>query len=160
MKKGSIRVFHAALLALILSSCANLPENLIAAPELDLRDIDIVGVGFNNQTVLLSFDISNSNPFPLPVRNIAYDVRLDGQRFASGTTDCEFTVPAGGDSSFAISVELDLLRTAPQLLTIIRDGANREIVYDLSGQLGVDIPLTPALRYRDSGRINLGSGSL
>lgn len=158
MKIEWTRCYQAMLLAMFLSSCASLPDDLVAAPELDLRDIEIVGVGFKNQTFLLSFDVSNPNPFPLPVRNIGYDIRLDGNRFASGATDCEFTVPAGGETDFAISVELDLLQTAPQLLSVVRDGADRVIQYDLSGQLAVDIPFTPALKYRDSGTIKLGSG--
>lgn len=148
-----------ALLTFCLSSCASITEDLIRSPQVSLRNVQVVGLGFNAQTFLLSFDVANSNPFPLPVRNFDYDVRLDGQRFASGETASQFTIPADGNASFAISVDLNLLQTAPQLLTIVQDGARREIRYDLTGRFGVDLPLTPVLTYRDNGVLRVNAGS-
>ena len=146
-------------LTLVLGGCASLPENIISKPEVQLRDVQVVGLGFKNQTFLLSFDIHNPNPFPLPVNHVSYGVRLDGQRFASGQTPSEISVPASGDSQFAISVELDLLATAPQLLSIVRDGVRAEVPYDLEGQLGIDIPFTPPVSYRTHGAVRLNSGA-
>ena len=142
-------------LMLALAGCASLPKNLISTPEVQLRDVKVVGLGFNNQTFLLSFDIHNPNPFPLPVNHVSYGLRLDGQRFASGKTASDISVPASGDARFAISVELDLLTTAPQLLSVVRDGSRREVSYQLDGQFGIDIPLTPAVAYRTQGTIGL-----
>lgn len=146
-------------LMLVLSACASLPENLISKPKVELRDVRIVGLDFKSQTFLLSLDIHNPNPFPLPINHVSYGVRLDGHRFASGQTPSEFSVPASGDEQIDISVELDLLTTAPKLLSIVRDGARTEVPYDLEGQLGIDIPLTPPVAYRTSGAIRLNSGS-
>ena len=67
-----------------LGACASIPENAVRMPEVELRDIQVVGLGFKAQTFLLSFGISNPNPFPLPVSHIRYGLKLDGQRFASG----------------------------------------------------------------------------
>ena len=147
------------ILALVtgLSACASLPENIVAKPEVQLRDVRVVGLGFKNQTFLLSFDIHNPNPYPLPVNHISYGVRLDGQRFASGQTESDISVPAGGDAEFAISVELDLLTTAPRLLSIVREGVRRDIAYELEGQLGIDIPMTPPVSYRSDGAVRLNT---
>ncbi len=150
--------FQIALLAIGLSSCASLPENMVSTPQVSLTHLEVVGLGFKGQTFLLSFNVSNPNPFPLPIRSVGYGVKLDGQHFASGETLSDFTVPANGDSNFAISVDLNLLQTAPQLLSIVRDGTRRDIAYELDGQFAVDIPLTPAIRYHDSGAIRLNSG--
>lgn len=143
-----------------LGACATLPENLIEKPEVTLRDVQVVGLGLNAQTFLLSFDISNPNPFPLPVNHVSYGIKLGGQRFATGKTPSEIRVPAEGATQFAISVELDLLNTAPTLLSIVREGVRREVPYELEGELGVDIPLTPPVRYRSAGAIRLNSGGL
>ena len=144
---------------LIMSSCASLPEGLLNAPDISLRKVDVMGLGIDGQTFLLTFDASNSNPLTLPVKHIAYALELDGKHFASGETASEFTIPANGTASFAISVDLNLLRTAPELLFVVRDGTRRDIPYTVKGQLGVDIPMTPLLRYRNSGSIRLGAGS-
>ena len=149
-----------ALLAMLtgLGACETLPENLIEKPEVVLRDVQVVGLGLNAQTFLLSFDISNPNPFPLPVNHVSYGVKLDGQRFATGRTPGNISVPASGTTQFSISVDLDLLNTAPALLSIVREGVRREVPYELEGELGVDIPLTPPVRYRSEGAIRLNSG--
>ncbi len=151
------RHFLAALLACCLSACASIPENLVSTPSVELRNVQVIGLGFKSQTFLLSFDVANPNPFPLPVRNVGYGVKLNGQRFASGETASEFTVPAGGDAQFAISVDLNLLQTAPQLLSIVRAGTRQDIQYELEGRLGVDIPLMPTLKYRNSGTIRFNA---
>ena len=84
-------------------------------------------------------------------------MRLDGQRFAAGNTASNISVPAGGETQVAISVELDLLTTAPRLLSTVRDGVRGQITYELEGQLGIDIPMTPPVRYRKEGAIRLNS---
>lgn len=148
-----------ALLIACLSACASLPEGLVSAPSVKLSNVQVVGLGFRTQTFLLSFEVANPNPFPLPVSNVGYGVKLDGQRFASGETASKFTIPAGGDASFTISVDLDLLQTAPQLLAIVRDGTRQEISYELEGRFGVDIPMVPTVKYRNSGKIRLNSNT-
>ena len=159
VEKSSRQLAVAGLMATLcgLSACASLPENLISAPDVRLRDVQVMGLGFKSQTFLLSFDIHNPNPFALPVKHVSYDVRLDGMRFASGETPSDISVPASGDTEFAISVDLDLLNTAPQLLSIVREGARAEIPYVLKGELGVDIPFTPPVSYRSDGAIRLDS---
>jgi LEA14-like dessication related protein len=143
-----------------LAGCATNLESLVKSPGIELRDVQIMGLGFNGQTFLLSFDISNPNPFALPVSSISYGIKLDGYRFASGETASEFSVPAGGDTQFAISVDLNLLQTAPQLLSIVRQSVRKDVTYELEGRLAVDIPMTPVVSYRNVGSIRLNADSL
>ena len=151
--------FQCLLLVLAMSACATMPEDFVKAPSVNLSNVQVVGLGFTSQTFLLSFNAENPNPFPLPVRNVDYGVKIAGQRFASGETVSNFTIPASGDTNFAISVDLNLLQTAPQLLSIVREGTRREIDYELDGQFGVDIPLMPPIKYHNSGTIRLSSDS-
>ncbi len=154
-----MRCLHSSVLGLlvVVGGCATSVESLVEMPRVELREVDVVGLGFSNQTFLLSFSVSNPNPFPLPVNDVSYALRLDGQRFASGRTKSKFSVPADGDSQFAISVELDLLQTAPRLLTIVRDGNGEHYVYELEGEFGIDLPLAPSVPYRHSGPIHIGA---
>lgn len=142
-----------------LGGCATNLDNIVSSPRVELRDVQVMGLGFSSQTFLLSFDIRNPNPFPLPISTVSYGVRLDEQRFASGTTTSEFSIPAEGDAAFAISVELDLLQTAPRLLSIVRQGQSKTISYELEGELAIDIPFTPPVAYRTKGTIRIGSGA-
>ena len=153
MLNPNVRQYAGLLLAsTLLSACASTGE-LVTAPDVSLRNVQLTDVGLSGQTFLLSFDVSNPNPFPLPISTVSYGVELDSQRFASGRTQGGFTVPASGDGEFAISVELNLLKTAPQLLYIVRDGEKRDIAYELKGELGVDIPLVKPMNFESSGAI-------
>ena len=140
--------------AVLLTSCASL-EDMVSPPDVSLRDVSVSSLDLSSQTFLLSFDVFNPNPFPLPVKTISYAVILDGQRFASGETASSFTVAAGGDGEFSISVALNLLQTAPDLLFIVREGVHRDIPYALKGQLGVDIPYARPLSFQSDGLIRI-----
>jgi len=148
------------VILLVLGGCATTVQDLVKSPAVELRAVQVVGLGFNSQTFLLSFDISNPNAFALPIRSISYALKLDGQRFASGQTPSEFSVPASGESQFAISVDLNLLQTAPQLLSIVRQSVREDVGYELDGSLAVDIPLVPAVSYSTTGAIRLSSSAL
>jgi LEA14-like dessication related protein len=138
----------------LLSGCASTGD-ILDTPNVSLRNIEVTDLDFSGQTFVLGFDVTNPNPFPLPVKTISYGVELDGYRFASGSTRGGFTVPASGDTEFAISVQLDLLKTTPQLLYLVRDSLKRDIPYELKGQFGLDIPLTDPVRFSASGDIRL-----
>lgn len=159
MNLPKAKQLHIGVLALAMSACATLPDDYVVSPQVNLTKVRVVGIGFNNQKFLLSFEAENPNPFPIPVRNVGYGVTLDGQRFASGEAESNFTIPAEGDADFAISVDLNLLQTAPQLLSIMRNASRSDIPYQLDGKLSVDIPLAPTLKYQTRGSIRVDSDS-
>lgn len=138
----------------LLTACASTGD-FISTPSVSLRNVEIADINFSGQTFLLGFDVTNPNPFPLPVSTVSYTVELEGHRFASGSTAGGFTVPSSGDAEFAISVELDLMKTAPQLLFIVHDSVKHDIPYTLSGKLGLDIPLIEPVHFETSGAIRV-----
>lgn len=145
--------------AWLLTACAS-TGNLVESPHVTLRDVKVTSIDFDGQTFLLDFDVTNPNPFPLPISAISYGVELDGHRFASGETQGDFSFPASSDGGFSISVDLNLMRTAPQLLFIVRDGVHRDIPYALTGTFDVDIPFMNAVSFKTSGTIRLHSAEI
>ena len=141
-----------ATAACLIAACAS-TDNFVATPRVSLRDVQVTSLDVNRQTFLLSFDVTNPNPFPLPIRTVSYRLELDGHRLASGETEGDFTVPAGSDGGFAISVDVDLLQTAPQLLFVVRQGADREIPYALKGRFQVDVPFAAPLSFSNAGTV-------
>jgi LEA14-like dessication related protein len=104
---------------------------------------------------LLSFDVSNPNAFPLPVKAVEYRVIFDDEKFAGGETQGSFTVPARGEDSFAITVELDLLSSATHLTSLVRGGLKENVSYQLKGSFTVDIPFVSPIPFSSSGVINM-----
>ncbi len=148
------RTLGVLLCAGTLSACAGM-EELVSPPEVSLINVEVTALDFSGQTFRLGFDVSNPNPFPLPVTSVSYGVELDGLRFATGETEGSFTVPANGDGEFAITVQLNLLQTAPKLLYTLRDAATGEVPYALTGSLGIDIPFAKPVKFESSGEIRL-----
>jgi LEA14-like dessication related protein len=136
----------------LLAACAgNAPA--VRSPEVRLDGVEVTSLSLSKQTFTLSFDVSNPNPFPLPVRAVRYHVMLEQQRFAGGETAGRFTIPAGGDGAFAISVELDLMKSAARLASIIGSGVTRPIEYELHGSLEVAVPFSRPLNFSSSGTV-------
>ena len=144
-----------ALLTLMgLGGCAGVAP-FVAEPGVSLRNVHAEVLDFDKQTFLLSFDVTNPNPFPLPLTEIHYGIRLDGKRFASGQTPARLDIPAGSDGEFAIRVEMDLIDTVPDLLFTLRESLDRAIPYSLEGELHTAIPGARPVRFESIGAVRL-----
>lgn len=159
METGRIRELGLSAVACFAAGCAS-TGIVVEKPSVSLSNVEVTEIDLDSQTFVLEFDVVNPNPFPLPIRSIAYGVELQGLRLASGATQGAFTVPAGGDDSFEITVDVDLMRTAPQLLFIVRDGIYRDIPYALEGRFAIDIPFAKPVSFRNEGSIRLNAGEL
>ena len=148
------RIYYLLFAVVPLSACAG-TGTVIDSPIVDLTGIELTAANFRRQTFLLSFDISNPNPFPLPVTAVEYQLVFDDEKFAGGETQGSFTVPARGDDSFAISVDLDILSSATYLTSLFRGGFRENVSYELQGNLTVDIPFVKPIPFSSSGIINM-----
>jgi len=159
METARFRNIALSAVACVATGCASTGV-LLEKPGVSLRNVEVADIDLDGQTFVLEFDVDNPNPFPLPIRSIAYDVELEGLRLAGGETPGAFTVPAGGDSQFEIIVDVDLMRTAPQLMFIVRDGIYRDIPYALEGRFAIDVPFANPVAFRNEGSIRLNAGEL
>ena len=144
-----------AVLTLIVS-CATSAE-FIQTPSVSLNGIRMSQFNYTGQTFVLSFDVSNPNPYPLPIKSVRYHLQLDEERFASGESPSDFSVPASGDGAFELSVELNLLKSAPQIASLLRGGMGEPVPYKLSGSLGIDIPFVEPVPFSTTGVIAIAS---
>lgn len=146
----------AILLAIGVAGCASNAQ-IVETPTVHLSGVEASDLSLKGQTFILSFDVSNPNPFPLRIRTVSYRVQLEKQRFAGGELDCDFSIPAGSNGSFAISVKLDILRSASRLSAILRSGMGEPVGYELNGRLTIDIPLVKPLPFSHSGVISIAA---
>lgn len=148
------RLTTLACLAIGLAGCAG-TETLVSSPSVSLESVELERADFSRQTFLLAFDVSNPNPFPLPVKSITYQVLFDEQRFAGGEAKGSFTVPARGDDNFAISVDLDILSSATQFSSLVSSGPPEVVNYAIEGSFTVDIPFTRPIPFSSTGVIRV-----
>lgn len=141
------------ILCATLSGCATLGQS-IETPNVTIAGLRMVEAGFSKQSYELKLNVSNPNPIPLPVRGLAYRIELAGQDFAAGETASAFTVPANGETDFAISITTDLLRSLSGLQRVIEQG-DRALDYQIGGELQVNLPFVKALPFSKTGEIDL-----
>lgn len=159
METTRFRTLALSTVALLATGCASTGA-IVERPSVTLSNVAVTEVDLGGQTFVLDFDVVNPNPFPLPIRSIAYGVELEGLRLASGETQSAFTVPAGGESHFEITVDVDLMRTAPQLMFVVREGMYRDIPYALEGRFAIDVPFANPVTFRNEGSIRLNAREL
>lgn len=159
METARFRTLALSTVALLATGCASTGA-IVERPSVTLSNVAVTEVDLGGQTFVLDFDVVNPNPFPLPIRSIAYGVELEGLRLASGETQSAFTVPAGGESHFEITVDVDLMRTAPQLMFVVREGMYRDIPYALEGRFAIDVPFANPVTFRNEGSIRLNAREL
>ena len=138
---------------IVLSNGCAVTDSIVEMPRVSLTDVELTSAGFSAQTFMLSFDIDNPNPFPLPVTQVRYQIILADQKFASGEAVSEFSVPASGRGDFDLQVELDILQQASGLLSVVRNGMRHHIEYELHGSMIVDIPFVQPIAFRNTGSI-------
>ncbi len=149
-------ILAASLIVTVCSGCAGTSVS-IEKPTVQLSNVAVNQLSFSGQSFVLSFDVSNPNPFPLPVSAVRYHVQLADQTFASGETPGDFSIPARGNGNFDISVELDILKSASSLTGVLRGGMRQPVPYELNGSLAVDIPFVNPVPFSTSGVITIAS---
>lgn len=148
-----VRCLYVVIASLtIVAGCAT-GGRLVANPTVLLEGIEVRELNFRQQVFQLRFNVENPNPFALPVNKVRYKVFLERTQFAGGETGNRFTVPANGATSFDVSVALDLLSSASTLSSLLRNGVERPLEYELQGSLDVAIPFTKALNFSRAGTI-------
>ncbi|MGB5244963.1 MAG: LEA type 2 family protein [Woeseia sp.] len=146
---------HSVILLLclgILTGCAS-SGRVIETPVVLLEGIALQQLNFREQTFQLRFNVDNPNPFPLPISSVRYKVFLEKMQFAGGETGGRFTVPANGATSFDVSVNLDLMKSASTLSSLLRGGVSKPLAYELQGSLAIALPFTKPLNFAREGTI-------
>lgn len=153
--QGSIQGLKAIpVLAVLLplAGCAT-GGSIVQTPDVRLETVEVAGLSLDRQTFNLGFALDNPNPFPLPVRAIRYQIRLNEQPFVGGEAVSDMTVPAGGQGAFSLSVDFDLLESADDLASLLKTGARENIGYELHGKFDLDLPMVPSLAFTSQGTI-------
>jgi LEA14-like dessication related protein len=137
-----MRIVIFFLLLLSLSACgtgsANNPFAALKpiAPEISLKNFDLIKMGLSEQTYRLRLLIKNPNAFPLPIQTLNYQLFLNNKSFAKGVNNKAITIPAVGEGY----VETDVSSNLADIITGWQEWfslAKRSLDYRISGDVGV-----------------------
>ena len=131
-------------------------------PDLDPPDLSLVSVGMVSgdifsQQFRVRLRVSNPNDLDLPVESIDYHLFLMGDSFAEGESDAPFVVPALGETEFDMMVRTNFVSSIGRLLSRLETTGGRQVQYEFSGTVDIDLPFMGGIPFSDTGVVDLGT---
>ncbi len=119
-------------LALFAASCTP-----IDPPTATFDHYDIKGIGLTRSDIEFYFNVENPNTVPLGLKEITYDIALDGAELVSGTIE-GFDLNAREKKMVAIPIQIVYASMAGQAANIAVKFIKREMIkYSIKGELTV-----------------------
>lgn len=145
------RVAAASVLALLLPGCALFAPKL-ETPKLSLQGIRMLEANLFEQRLEVRLRVQNPNDRELPVRGLDLEFELGGEKFATGVSAREFTVPALGEAEFDMRVTANV---ATALLRMLRagDGRRETLDYVIRGKLRTKLGLLRTVPFEEKGTL-------
>ncbi len=145
-----------ALLSLlaVLASCSSLAPKL-EAPRLSLIRVAMTSGDIFSQNFLVRLSVENPNDRPLPIKAIEYQLFLQGDSFAEGTSARPFTVPASGETEFDLTVRTNFVSSVGRLLS--RLNGKSQVEYVLEGKVLLESGLVRKIPFQESGMVDLAT---
>ena len=129
----TIRIISLVWIFALLSGCSWMTGSF-ESPDVKLMKVDVVKARLLEQQFTLHFRIDNPNDFSLPVRGLAYKVKLNDVDLAEGESSVWFTVPANGQQFFEVPVQTNLWRHMKYIVKLLED-PDKPIRYSLEGDV-------------------------
>jgi len=131
MNYGVIPLF--LCLVLLLSSCTN-----IKAPVSQFNKYEIINVDFAKADLMFFFDIENPNDIPIGIKDINYNVALDGNNIVSGTNE-GFSIQAREKKTVNFPVEISYIKLLGHATNLVKKFITRtgNVQYKIDGQLSI-----------------------
>ncbi|MBT8143852.1 MAG: LEA type 2 family protein [Gammaproteobacteria bacterium] len=148
-----LAVLAVVLVIVSLAGCATL-EREVQQPQVRLANIVFLEGGLREQVYGITLEVDNPNGFPLPVKTVNYVVNLADKQFASGATSSPFSIPANGTDQVQLEVRTNLIESFSHLRTLLQGGV-RELEYNMSGDVQINLPLVSAIPFSQTGTIPL-----
>jgi LEA14-like dessication related protein len=129
------------VLAAIILSCLclfSLSCTDLKAPVSTFKTYEIKNISFSKTDLALIFNVENPNEIPITLKDITYNIALDGSRVTSGTSE-GFSLEAKGTKVVSFPVELvyaDLAGTAGNLAQKFLN-RNGDVAYKIDGAVSV-----------------------
>jgi LEA14-like dessication related protein len=123
----------------LLASCATLKSMTLARPEVHFEQARVDRVDFDGADVVFVYQVQNPNVVGLSLRQVAYQLDVDGHPLASGRPPEGFQIPPG-TSEVTFPARVVWAQVVPALQSL----ATRDTVhYKASGTLDVETALGP-----------------
>jgi LEA14-like dessication related protein len=148
---------------LLLSGCAGLGPKM-EEPTITVTNLQLQEAKGLETIFLLELRVINPNDFPLDIRGLNCELKIDGRRFATGLSDVQQEVPPFGTAVVPVSVYASMFDMVGSVIEILQNadrhgGAAQPLRYELDGRIRMGGVSTRTVPFHSRGEIDLtGSG--
>jgi LEA14-like dessication related protein len=123
-----------ASLALLISlaSCSTIPTSAPIAPTVSLKSVKPIKLGLTRQELAFQLEVTNPNPYDLPVQTLSFIAKLADKEIAQGISNERVTLPANGTAVLEVIVSAKIQRILGQLLSLNSKDSD-DLEYDVKG---------------------------
>ena len=147
-----MKLFITLLLGLLLSSCASLK---FESPKLSVVTVGMVSADVFSQQFRIRLHVRNPNKIELPIKGIEYQLFLQGDRFAEGTTEQSFVVPAMGEAEFDTIIKTNFMSSIGRLLSKLNTSDQGKIQYAFEGSVLLSKGIVRKFPFSEQGMVEL-----
>ena len=148
------RIAWVAGVAMLAASCAIFKAALqFQEPQVDLKQINITGLGLTGGTLDLVFDVFNPNDYALRSTRLEAQLDLENTHFADGLIDKPLDLSAANHSQVVMPIRFDWAGVGAGAKALLTKQA---VAFGLTGTVFLDTPLgTKQVQLHGSGNVPL-----
>ncbi len=121
-------------------------------PTVSLTGIDIQQIGLTGAKLVIGATLENPNGFGMEIGSLAYDLAVNGRRWAKSSLDGGVALRGKGSGSISIPVELDFREMGGSLYQALVRGEGLDYQLDGNMKFAADHPLLKAVQAPFSSR--------
>jgi LEA14-like dessication related protein len=142
-----------ALMAWIGALLCGCVTTQFESPKLSIISVGLVSADLFNQQFRLRLHVENPNSRELPIKSIDYQIQLQGEPFADGSSGQAFVVPANGHAEFDALVNTNLIGSIGKLVNKTDDSGLLQ--YTLSGNVQLSSGWLRRIPFSERGSVPL-----
>lgn len=138
---------------LLLIGCAGIGKTL-EQPRINLANIRVEEMTGLETAFLVQLRVFNTNDKDLQISGIECDLDINDQRFATGVSKTDVTIPSYGSELVSVTVYTSVLSMVRSMMSLPQ---HQELSYRLVGKLRIndESMLLPTLPFKSEGKMSL-----
>src|SRR5204863_7324218 len=128
----------AVAVAVITSACATLRGLTFQDPQIELREIEVVGVGLTGGTLNLAFDVYNPNDYRIRSTRMEVGIDLEGRHFGDALLERPLDLSPTNHSRVVVPVRFEWAGVGAGAKALV---TRQAVGYGLTGRGLVDTTL-------------------
>ncbi len=142
------------LICLLTCSSCMLTSDL-QPPKLTIISVSMVSADVFSQQFRVHLHVQNPNALELPVKSIEYQLFLQGDDFADGTSEQPFVVPAHGEAEFDTAISTNFVSSIVRLLGTLNNNGDNKVQYTFVGKLHLAKGMMRNIPFNETGKVDL-----